>query len=57
MRGFLSNVFALFSAFAEPIIIACIGGIAYGASLIFLPAGIIVGCVLIALAAVDSGRP
>ena len=58
MRGFLANLFAWFLGhFAELVILACFGGIAYGVALIFLPAGIITGCVLVALAAFDYGRP
>jgi hypothetical protein len=53
MRGFLSN---LFSVSLELITLAAVGGIAYGVSLIFLPAGIITGCVLLIAAVVDYGR-
>lgn len=57
MRALLSRLPSLAGAyFLELTTLAAVGGIAFGVSLIFLPAGIIVGCVLLLAAIIDSRR-
>ncbi len=57
MRAFKFDLRAVLAYLPVIATLVCMGLIAYGAALIFLPAGFIVGGILGILAVLDSQRP